>query len=136
MTPWQGKTPHSVHWKFYMLCGLFFWLIIPLFLVWKRYRHIQNTLYYLDERGAGIENAVNPDANRFLDLDRITSVETKPLGNSQLSNVLIHTVNKQIPPLIFTNVSIHSDIVQSFEKHVEAARSKINMKSISIPILQ
>lgn len=119
-----------------MLCGLFFWLIVPVFLAWKRYRHVQHTVYYLDESGAGINNEVNPDANRFLDLDRITSIEAKKSGYNKLSDVYIHTINQQIPPLHFPAVPIKPEVIQTFEAHVETARSKISIKSIDIPILQ
>ena len=136
MTRWQGKTPHSVHWKFYMLCGLFFWLIIPGFMAWNRYRHVQNTKYYLDESGAGTENPVNPDSNRYFDLDRITSIETKQTRKNHLVDVFIYTINKQIPPLYFHSVHLPQEVVQSFKSQIENARSKTTIQSINLTVLQ
>lgn len=136
MTRWQGKTPHSVYWKFYILCGLLFWLIIPLFLAWKRYLHVQNTVYYLDESGAGTENSINPDSNRFFDIDRITSIETMNTGINQLLDVHINTINKKIPPIHFPSVPITPEVIDSFESHRESIRSKTTIQSISLPVLQ
>lgn len=133
---WQGKTPHSVYMRYYALCGLLFWLVIPLYYAWKKYLTVQHTLYYMDETGVGLSNAVNPNNNRFIDIGRITKIEVVLLKQSNLVDVLFHTPNPQIPPLVFHAVTIADQVIDDYKQRVTEIRSKNVVQMISLPVLQ
>lgn len=136
MMPWQGKTPHRVFIRYYALCGLFFWLIFPLFLAWKKYRHIEHTVYYLDDSGVGVENQFYPDANRFLDIDRIKEIEIAPFLMGKLKKIQFHTANKYIPPILFHAVPIPEDVIEQFKQKMAEIHTKKKVNMVSLPILQ
>ncbi len=137
MTGWQGKTPHVVHWKFYTICGLTFWLILPLYFMWRRFRTVQYTAYYLDSSGAGKNNSVNPGHNRFFEksrIDRIDYVQKSSLNH--LFDVYIYSTHPQIPPIVFPSVKIPVEIIKSYQDLIAEAKEKNKIKNIAIPVLQ
>ena len=76
---WRGTSSHWKNFGVYLLCGLFCWLILPLFFALVYYLKTKNKVFELTTQRLKITSGVFSKVTETLELYRVKDIETRYL---------------------------------------------------------
>src|SRR4051812_5913879 len=74
---WRGTSSQWKNLGTYVLCGLFCWLIVPIFIALARYLQTKNRVYELTTERLKITQGVFSKVTDTLELYRVKDIETR-----------------------------------------------------------
>src|SRR5437660_12301342 len=108
-TVWRGTSSQWKNLGVFILCGLFCWLIVPIFIALSRYLQTKNKIYELTTERLKITEGVFSKVTDTLELYRVKDIETQqPFGCRVygVENVQLNTSDTS-SPLIFVEAIPH-----------------------------
>src|SRR6266403_1690212 len=76
-TVWRGTSSQWKNFGLYILCALFCWLIVPIFIALARYLQTKNKVYELTTERLKITEGVFSKVSDTLELYRVKDLETR-----------------------------------------------------------
>src|SRR3982074_1439725 len=76
-TVWRGTSSQWKNFGVFVLCGLFCWLIVPIFIALARYLQTKNKVYELTTERLKITEGVFSKMTDTLELYRVKDLETR-----------------------------------------------------------
>ncbi len=134
-TVWRG---HSSQWKnfgVFILCGLFCWLIVPIFFALVRYLQTRNRIYELTTERLKITQGIFSRVTDTLELYRVKDIETRQpflyrfVG---IENVTLNTSDASNPLVFIDAIPNPVGLADKIRNQVEAIRQQKGVREIDV----
>jgi uncharacterized membrane protein YdbT with pleckstrin-like domain len=134
-TIWRGTSSQLKNLGLYILCGLFCWLIVPLFLALARYLQTRNHVYELTSERLKITQGVFSKASSTVELYRVKDIEVRQPFISRLlgmEDIRITTSDISSPFLLFDAIPIAAGLPDKLRNQVEIIRVQKRVREIDL----
>lgn len=124
---WSGSSSQLVHFGTYLLCGLFCWLIVPIFIALAKWLQTRCRIYEITTERIKITRGVFSRQTEQVELYRLrdyTLVEPFWLRIFGLGNILLTTADDSTPSLTIEAVPEAGALRDQIRKHVEIRRDR------------
>jgi uncharacterized membrane protein YdbT with pleckstrin-like domain len=134
-TVWRGPSSQWKNLGLYTLCGLFCWLIVPIFIALARYLQTKNKIYELTTERLKITQGVFSKVTDTLELYRVKDIETRQPFLSRLlhiENIAVNTSDASSPFILIEAVPSAVTFADKMRNQVEAVRMQKGVREIDI----
>src|SRR5438034_8262851 len=117
------------------LCGLFCWLIVPIFFALARYLQTKRKIFELTTQRLKIMSGVFTKVTDTLELDRVKDIETRQPFLSRLvgvENVQMNTSDTSSPFVFIEAVPSSVGLADKLRNQVELIRQQKRVREIDI----
>lgn len=131
---WRGRPSQWLNFGCFVVCGLLFWLVVPMFVAWWRWLAIRNTRYELSTDRLFTYSGVLNKKTDELELYRVKDYSQESpffLRLVGLSNVLLKTSDDSHPYVNIKAISDATSVRQLLRTNVEACRAKSKVREWS-----
>lgn len=132
---WQGTPSQVVNLGSFILLGLFFWLVIPLFFILWRWLVVKNTKYELTTERLRLRYGVFNKVSNELELYRVRDYKLEQpffLRVFSLSNIVLTTSDKSHPRVVIEAIDDGEELREKLRKYVEICRTRKGVREIDI----
>jgi uncharacterized membrane protein YdbT with pleckstrin-like domain len=132
---WRGTSSQWKNLGLYVLCALFCWLIVPIFIALARYLQTKNKIYELTTERLKITQGVFSKLTDTLELYRVKDLETQQPFLSRLvgiENVQINTSDQTTPFIFVEAIPSSVNFGDKLRNQVEAVRMQKRVREIDI----
>jgi uncharacterized membrane protein YdbT with pleckstrin-like domain len=134
-TVWRGSSSQWKNFGVYILCALFCWLIVPIFIALVRYLQTKNKIYELTSERLKITEGVFSKVTDTLELYRVKDIETRQPFLYRLfgvENIQMNTSDTS-SPFIFIEAIPHTvGLADKIRNQVEIIRQQKGVREIDI----
>ena len=134
-TVWRGTSSQWKNLGVYILCALFCWLIVPIFIALARYLQTKNKVYELTTERLKITEGVFSKVTDTLELYRVKDLETRQPFLYRLvgiENVQINTSDLTNPFVLVEAIPSEIKFGDKMRNQVEAVRMQKRVREIDI----
>jgi uncharacterized membrane protein YdbT with pleckstrin-like domain len=134
-TVWFGNPSQVINLGSYILLGLFFWLVIPLFVILWKWLVVKNTKYELTTERLRMRHGVLNKKLDELELYRVRDYKLDQpffLRLFSLGNVILQTSDKTHPTVLIEAVPNAEELREQLRTHVEACRTSKGVREVDI----
>jgi len=134
-TVWFGNPSQVINLGSYILLGLFFWLVIPLFIILWKWLVVKNTKYELTTERLRMRHGVLNKKLDELELYRVRDYKLDQpffLRLFSLGNVVLQTSDKTHPTVLIEAVPNAEELREQLRTHVEACRTSKGVREVDI----
>ena len=134
-TVWRGTSSQFKNLGIFILCGLFCWLIVPIFIALARYLQTKNKVYELTTERLKITEGVFSKVTETLELYRVKDIEVRQpfiyrtLG---LENIHVQTSDLSSPSILIDAIPSVVTFGDKMRNQVEAVRQQKGVREIDI----
>lgn len=132
---WQGTPSQVVNLGSFILLGLFFWLVIPLFVMLWRWLVVKNTKYELTTERLRMRYGVFNKVSNELELYRVRDYKLEQpffLRIFSLSNIVLTTSDKSHPHVVIEAINDGEELREKLRKYVEICRTRRGVREVDI----
>ncbi len=132
---WRGTSSQWKNVGVYLLCGLFCWLIVPVFFALAYYLQTRCKVFELTTQRLKITSGVFTKVTETLELYRVKDIETRQPFFSQLvgiENVQMNTSDASSPFVLIEAVPSSIGFADKLRNHVEIIRQQKRVREIDI----
>jgi len=132
---WRGTSSQWKNFGVYLLCGLFCWLIVPLFFALVYYLQTRCKVYELTTQRFKITSGVFTKVTETLELYRVKDIETRQPFFSRLvgiENVQMTTSDASSPLVLIEAVPSSVGFADKLRNQVEMIRQQKRVREIDI----
>ncbi len=132
---WQGTPSQVVNLGSFILLGLFFWLVIPLFVMLWRWLVVKNTKYELTTERLRMRYGVFNKVSNELELYRVRDYKLEQpffLRVFSLSNIVLTTSDKSHPRVVIEAINDGEELREKLRKYVEICRTRRGVREVDI----
>jgi uncharacterized membrane protein YdbT with pleckstrin-like domain len=134
-TVWRGSSSQWKNFGAYVLCALFCWLIVPIFIALARYLQTKNKVYELTSERLKITEGVFSKVTDTLELYRVKDIETRQPFLYRLcgvENIQMNTSDTS-SPFIFIEAIPHTvGLADKIRNQVEIIRQQKGVREIDV----
>jgi len=134
-TVWRGSSSQWKNFGVYILCALFCWLIVPIFIALARYLQTKNKVYELTSERLKITEGVFSKVTDTLELYRVKDIETQQPFLYRLfgvENIQMNTSDTS-SPFIFIEAIPHTvGLADKIRNQVEIIRQQKGVREIDV----
>lgn len=134
-TVWRGPSSQWKNFGVYLLCGLFCWLIVPIFIALARYLQTKCKIYELTTERLKITQGVFSKVTDTLELYRVKDIETRQPFMQRLvgiENIHINTSDLTTPFLVVDGIPSSVGFADKLRNQVEIIRQQKRVREIDI----
>jgi uncharacterized membrane protein YdbT with pleckstrin-like domain len=134
-TVWRGNSSQWKNFGVYLLCGLFCWLIVPIFIALARYLQTKCKVYELTTERLKITQGVFSKVTETLELYRVKDLETRQPFWSRLvgvENIQINTSDLTTPFVLIEAVPCSVGFADKLRNQVEIIRQQKKVRELDI----
>jgi uncharacterized membrane protein YdbT with pleckstrin-like domain len=134
-TIWRGTSAQAKNLGLYVLCVLFCWLIVPIFIALARYLQTKNKVYELTNERLKITEGVFSKTTESLELYRVKDIEVQqPFVSRMLGMEDIHitTSDASSPLILLDAIPTSVGLPDKFRNQVEIIRTQKRVREIDI----
>ena len=134
-TVWRGTSSQTKNLGVFILCGLFCWLIVPIFIALSRYLQTKNNLFELTTERLKMTEGVFSKVTETLELYRVKDIEVRqPFFYRMLGveNIQINTSDLSSPVVRLEAIPIAVNLADKMRNQVEAVRMQKRVREIDI----
>jgi uncharacterized membrane protein YdbT with pleckstrin-like domain len=134
-TVWRGTSSQWKNFGTYLLCGLFCWLIVPIFIALARYLQTKNKIYELTTERLKITEGVFSKLTDTLELYRVKDLETRqPILYRMfgVENVQLNTSDTSSPFIFIEAIPTNIALGDKIRNQVEAIRAQKGVREIDV----
>jgi len=134
-TVWFGNPSQVINLGSYILLGLFFWLVIPLFIILWKWLVVKNTKYELTTERLRMRHGVLNKKLDELELYRVRDYKLDQpffLRLFSLGNVILQTSDRTHPTVLIEAVANAEELREQLRTHVEACRMRKGVREVDI----
>lgn len=134
-TVWRGPSSQWKNLGVFILCGLFCWLIVPIFIALSRYLQTKNKTYELTTERLKITEGIFNKVTDTLELYRVKDIETRQpflyrmLG---IENVQMNTSDTSSPFIFIEAIPSTIALGDKIRNQVEAIRAQKGVREIDV----
>ena len=132
---WRGTSSQWKNFGVYLLCGLFCWLIVPVFFALAYYLQTRCKVFELTTERLKITSGVFTKVTETLELYRVKDIETRQPFFSQLvgiENVQMNTSDASSPFVLIEAVPSRVGFADKLRNQVEIIRQQKRVREIDI----
>jgi uncharacterized membrane protein YdbT with pleckstrin-like domain len=132
---WRGTSSQWKNFGVYLLCGLFCWLIVPVFFALAYYLKTRCKVFELTTERLKITSGVFTKVSETLELYRVKDIETRQPFFSQLvgiENVQMNTSDASSPLVLIEAVPSSVGFADKLRNQVEIIRQQKRVREIDI----
>jgi len=132
---WRGTSSQWKNFWVYLLCGLFCWLIVPVFFALAYYLQTRCKVFELTTERLKITSGVFTKVTETLELYRVKDIETRQPFFSQLvgiENVQMTTSDASSPFVLIEAVPSSIGFADKLRNQVEIIRQQKRVREIDI----
>jgi uncharacterized membrane protein YdbT with pleckstrin-like domain len=134
-TVWLGTPSQIVNLGSFVLLGLFFWLVIPLFVILWKWLVVKNTKYELTTERLRMRHGVfNKDTDE-LELYRVRDYKLHQpffLRLFSLGDIVLQTSDKSHPHVVIKAIPGGEDLREKLRTYVEECRTRKGVRELDI----
>lgn len=134
-TVWRGPSSQWKNFGMYVLCGLFCWLIVPIFIALWRYLQTKNKIYELTTERLKTTQGVFSKVTDTLELYRVKDIETRQpflYRMFHVENISITTSDASSPLVFLEAIPSAVSFADKIRNRVEAVRMEKRVREIDI----
>lgn len=134
-TVWRGSSSQWKNLGVFILCGLFCWLIVPIFIALSRYLQTKNKIYELTTERLKITEGVFNKVTDTLELYRVKDIETRqPFFYRMLGveNVQMNTSDTSSPFIFIEAIPSAVGLGDKIRNQVEIIRAQKGVREIDV----
>jgi uncharacterized membrane protein YdbT with pleckstrin-like domain len=134
-TVWRGTSSQWKNFGAFILCGLFCWLIVPIFIALARYLQTKNKVYELTTERLKITEGVFSTVTDTLELYRVKDLETRQPFLYRLvgvENVQLNTSDASTPFIFIDAIPSPVGLADKIRNQVEIIRQQKGVREIDI----
>ena len=132
---WRGTSSQWKNFGLYLLCGLFCWLIVPVFFALARYLQTKCKIFELTTQRLKITSGVFTKITETLELYRVKDIEMRQPFLSRLvgiENVQMKTSDASSPFVLIDAVPSSVRLADKLRNQVEIIRQQKRVREIDI----
>jgi len=132
---WRGTSSQWKNFGAYLLCGLFCWLLVPIFFAFTRYFQTKCKVFELTTQRFKITSGVFTKTTETLELYRVKDIETRQPFLSRLvgiENVQMTTSDASSPVVLVDAVPSSVGFADKLRNQVESIRQQKRVREIDI----
>jgi uncharacterized membrane protein YdbT with pleckstrin-like domain len=132
---WRGTSSQWKNFGVYLLCGLFCWLIVPIFFALVYYLQTRSKVFELTTQRLKITSGVFSKVTETLELYRVKDIETRQSFFSRLvgiENVQMTTSDASSPFVLIEAVPSSVGFADKLRNQVEIIRQQKRVREIDI----
>jgi membrane protein YdbS with pleckstrin-like domain len=132
---WRGTSSQWKNFGIYLLCGLFCWLIVPLFFALAYYLQTRCKVFELTTQRLKITSGVFTKVTETLELYRVKDIETRQPFFSRMvgvENVQMTTTDVSSPSVLIEAVPSSVGFADKLRHQVELIRQQKRVREIDI----
>ena len=134
-TIWRGTSSQYQNLGLFILCGLFSWLVVPIFFAVARYLQTRSKVYELTSERLKITQGVFSKATSTVELYRVKDIEVRQPFIYRLlgvENLHVTTSDVSSPFLLFDAIPITAGLPDKLRNQVEAIRVQKRVREIDL----
>jgi uncharacterized membrane protein YdbT with pleckstrin-like domain len=134
-TVWRGPSSQLKNLGIFILCGLFCWLIVPIFIALARYLQTKNKIYELTTERLKITEGVFSKVTETLELYRVKDIEVRQpfiYRMFGLENIHVQTSDLSSPSILIDAIPGVVTLGDKMRNQVEAVRQLKGVREIDI----
>ena len=134
-TVWRGTSSQLKNLGIFILCGLFCWLIVPIFIALARYLQTKNKVYELTTERLKITEGVFSKVTETLELYRVKDIEVRQPFISRmvgLENIHVQTSDLSSPSILIDAIPSVVTLGDKMRNQVETVRQLKRVREIDI----
>src|SRR5213594_171374 len=134
-TVWRGTSSQWKNFGLYILCALFCWLIVPIFIALARYLQTKNKVYELTSERLKTTEGVFSKVTDTLELYRVKDIETRQPFLYRLcgiENVQLNTSDSSSPFVLIEAIRHHVGLADKIRNQVETIRQQKGVREIDV----
>ncbi|MDP9254703.1 MAG: PH domain-containing protein, partial [Verrucomicrobiota bacterium] len=124
---WRGTSSQWKNLGVFILCGLFCWLIVPIFIALARYLQTRNKIYELTTERLKITEGVFSKVTDTLELYRVKDIETRQPFLYRLfgiENIQMNTSDTSSPFIFIEAIPCRVGLADKIRNQVEIIRQQ------------
>jgi membrane protein YdbS with pleckstrin-like domain len=132
---WRGTSSQWKNFGAYFLCGLFCWLIVPIFFALVRYLQTRCKIFELTTQRFKITSGVFTKTTETLELYRVKDIQTRQPFFSRLvgiENIQMTTSDASSPSVLIEAVPTSVGFADKLRNQVEIIRQQKRVREIDI----
>ena len=132
---WRGSSSQWKNFWVFLLCGLFCWLIVPIFIAIARYLQTKNKVYELTSERLKITEGIFSRVTDTLELYRVKDIEMRqPVFYRMVGveNVQLNTSDASSPFVFLEAIPSRFALADKIRHQVEAVRAQKGVREIDI----
>jgi len=132
---WRGTSSQWKNVGAYLLCGLFCWLLVPIFFALARYLQTKCKVFELTTQRLKITSGVFTKVTETLELYRVKDIETRQRFLSRLvgiENVQMTTSDASSPLVLIDAVPSSVGFADKLRNQVEIIRQQKGVREIDV----
>src|SRR5438270_12563724 len=134
-TVWRGTSSQWKNFGLFILCTLFCWLIVPIFIALARYLKTKNKVYELTSERLKTTEGVFSKVTDTLELYRVKDLETrKPFLYRivGIENVQLNTSDTSSPVIVLDAIPANVALGDKIRNQVEIIRQQKGVREIDV----
>ena len=134
-TVWRGSSSQWKNFGVFILCALFCWLIVPIFIALARYLQTKCKIYELTTERLKITEGVFSKVTDTLELYRVKDLETRQPFLYRLvglENIQINTSDVSTPFVLIEAIPTTVGLCDKLRNQVEIIRQQKRVREIDI----
>ncbi len=134
-TVWRGPSSQWKNLGVFILCGLFCWLIVPIFIALSRYLQTKNKIYELTTERLKITEGIFSKVTDTLELCRVKDLETRQpflYRMFRVENVQMNTSDTSSPFIFIEAIPSTVGLGDKIRNQVEAIRAQKGVREIDV----
>ena len=134
-TVWRGPSSQWKNLGVFILCGLFCWLIVPIFIALSRYLQTKNKIYELTTERLKITEGIFSKVTDTLELYRVKDLETRQPFLYRMfgvENVQMNTSDTSSPFIFIEAIPSAVGLGDKIRNQIEAIRAQKGVREIDV----
>jgi membrane protein YdbS with pleckstrin-like domain len=134
-TVWRGPSSQWKNLGVFILCGLFCWLIVPIFIALSRYLQTKNKIYELTTERLKITEGIFSKVTDTLELYRVKDLETQQPFLYRMfgvENVQMNTSDTSSPFIFIEAIPRTVGLADKIRNQVEIIRQQKGVREIDV----
>jgi uncharacterized membrane protein YdbT with pleckstrin-like domain len=134
-TIWRGTSSQLKNLGLFILCGLFCWLIVPIFIALTRYLQTKNNVFELTNERLKMTEGIFSKVTETLELYRVKDIEVlqpfiyRIVG---LENIKVNTSDLSSPIILIDGISQKVGLADKLRNQVEIIRVQKKVREIDL----
>ncbi len=132
-TLWKGSPSQVTNLGLYLLCGLTFWLVVPIFIALWKWLELRCSVYELTTERLKQTRGVFAKRTEELELYRVKDLAVEQplfLRLFSLANVILETSDKSSPRVALEAVPRAQELGDTIRRQVEELRQRKRVREV------
>ena len=134
-TIWKGTASHSLYFGTYVLCGLFCWLIVPIFIALARYFRVRFRRYEIGSERILVTTGWLSRRTEELELYRVRDLVLEEPFFQRLfgaGTLILHTTDASTPVLVLGGIPGAAALRDPIRKGMEDSRARRGIRGLEM----